>query len=259
VTTPTPTQATAPLSEPGQPGWLVPARVFGLLLALVAIGFGALAVSAQFATTEGARTETFSDPVTRLEVKSRAGDVTIRFDPAPADGKTVVKTVRRFSFGSPRVTSTITGGTLRLDQSCDRHWWLPGTCAVDVDLSTPVGIPVVVTTETGNVAVDGATAAVRISVDTGDISVLDSAAGTVRADSTTGDIRLQFRTPPQTVSARADTGDLRVQVPLDAEGYRVQARTEVGNLRVDARLRNGQSTRTLDVLTTTGDITVSSG
>jgi hypothetical protein len=258
MSTQTPTAAPPPLIEQDQPGWVVPARVAGLVLALVLIGSGALSVVAQFVTKQGSRSQVITQPVQRLAIDSQTGDVRIRFGTGP---QTTVRTVRQFSFGTPVVRQGLTGGTLHLAETCDNRSWLllPGTCSVDFEVTLPPDVPVTVATQTGDVQVHGSTGAVQVSAETGDLQVLDAASGSVSAHSSTGDIRVQFRSAPHTVSVRTDTGDIRIQVPDDGSTYLVRAGTGTGDLKVDDRLRNGRSASTIQAHADTGDVTVSAG
>ena len=244
------------LIEPGQPRWLVPVRVLGLLVALVAIGSGALSVTAEFVTSKDSGTATFSQPVQRLRVVADSGDVRVRV----ATGTTIsVRTVSRAAFGRPRLTSAVRNGTLQLGQGCDRDWWLPGECSVDFEVTMPAGVAIELTTQTGDILVDGAQSDLLVSTDTGDITVLDTGSDRVTVNGSVGDVRLQFRAAPERVGVQTDVGDIRIRVPDDQSTYLIRGRTDVGTARIDDRLRNGRSSRTIEAGTNTGDLTISAG
>jgi DUF4097 and DUF4098 domain-containing protein YvlB len=96
---------------------------------------------------------------------------------------------------------------------------------------------------------------VRLSTNVGDITGYALTGGTVDGNSNTGDVRLNFSAAPDQVRAHTDVGDVRVQVPDDATGYRVTADVIVGERYVDVPTDPGSS-RVMVLSTNTGDVRV---
>jgi hypothetical protein len=247
--------APPPLAEQGQPRWLVPARLAGLLAALVLVGFGAVSVMAQFITTRtSGELVRYGPDVVRLAVTTHSGDVTVRLG---TGDRITVRTVRRFAFGDPVVRTTVRDGTLQLDQSCPRtRWFLPNNCKVDFEVTAPPSVALRVTARTGDVRVQGASGDVQVSSGTGDVTVSDTRSQNVRATTSAGDVRLSFLQAPRSVSVRTSVGDVRVQVPTDQNTYLIKTDTGAGDTHVDDRLLNGRSDRVIDVHTGAGDVNV---
>ncbi len=250
--------APPPLAEQGQARWLLPARLVGLLATLVLIGGGSLSVMAQLITTRSdSPVADYGTDVKVLAITADAGDLTVRLG---AGTRTTVRSVQRFAFGVPVVSSSLRDGVLRLEQSCrSTHWFpLPGNCTVDFEVTAPPGVAVRLSSGDGDVRVEGASGDIQVRSSTGDVTVLDARSQNVRVNSTAGDVRVAFAAAPRTVSVRAAVGDIRVQVPADENTYLVRTSKGPGDVKVDPQLQNGRSDRLIEVDSGAGDVVVTS-
>ncbi len=85
----------------------------------------------------------------------------------------------------------------------------------------------------------------------------DVASENVTANSTSGDVELDFRVPPRSVDASTTSGDVDVAVP-DGGVYDVVADTGSGDSRIGVR-SDPNAPRVIRARTTSGDATVAYG
>jgi DUF4097 and DUF4098 domain-containing protein YvlB len=152
---------------------------------------------------------------------------------------------------------------------------LTSRCDVAYTVELPPSFEVVVSGMTGDVTARGLTGPVRIDRGSGDIALFDvngpvdvtsitgeiTAMGlgsdTVRAESITGDVRLELLQPPQSVQVDATSGEVDVIVPAGA-GYRVSAWTRSGERAVTVPV-DPSSPRMITVDGGSGDVRLRTG
>jgi Putative adhesin len=270
---------TAPLPggpEPGAPAdrgdrrLLTGVRVATALVVLAALTFGTLLVVSSFFKRQHTETRAFTGTVRAVQVTSDIGDVRVR---VVQPGEPVRATARiTKAFEDPRWVAELRGGTLGVTGVCGDDGFV-FDCAVDLTIAVPAGIPVQIrsatgdvtvvgafsgvdaTTNTGDVLAQGVAGPVRIETNTGDVRALSTTGRVVDADTDTGDVRLTFDAPPDTVAARTNTGDVRVVVPDDGTVYEVDADTSTGDTGVDIQ-DVPDAGRTITAQTDTGDVRV---
>jgi hypothetical protein len=243
--------------QPGRtPAGVLLLRLLGLvgLLTLVGAGSGNLVIG--FFAQDSRQTRTLDGTVTTLDVDTAVADVTVRY--GPAGSPATVTTDRRWSFVEPTSTTEISGGTLRLRGACGGWSSAWSHCSVAFTVTVPADAEVVVATTTGDIRIDGAAADVEARTVAGDIRMTGLRSGVTRAQSTVGDVSLQFSTAPDAVSVRTTTGDVSVLVPDDGTRYRVVANPHVGDRTVDV-LQDPSSSHRIDAETSVGDIVVATG
>ena len=184
----------------------------------------------------------------RLVVRIDAGDLTVA--PGPA-GRVSEQRTLTWKSRPPVITESFARGTLTITSRCPAGQ--PAACSADVALSVPPGVAVHARVASGNVAVSGLRGGVSLTAAHGSLRLsrlsgplqLSSASGgivgealtaaQVSARVTAGDISLAFAAVPEQVSAASDAGDVSIDVPRRAGGYRVRAATLAGDRTVSVR------------------------
>ena len=162
-------------------------------------------------------------------------------------------------------------GTLTITSRCPAGQ--PAACSADVALSVPRGVAVHARVASGDVAVSGLRGAVSLAAAHGGLRLsrlsgplqLSSASGgivgealtaaQVSARVTAGDISLAFAAVPEQVSAASNAGDVSIDVPRRAGGYRVRAATLAGDRTVSVR-QDPAATGSIVATSNAGDVAV---
>lgn len=245
--------------------------VVAALAAVGLIGGGALQSLGWF--TGGGRYEQASvvSPVAQaqqLTVHSASGDVLV--SPSP-DGDVHVLARVTYRSEKPELIQESTASGVLLDNRCAGGWWfascsvdyevqVPPAFAVDVDASSggvvvrAVDGPVVVDVSSGDIEVQDVTAELSLRTSSGEVSGSGVRSQIVRAETSSGDIRLELATAPQELDAVASSGEIDIAVP-GTEAYRVAATTSAGEEQVDVR-QDPSSTRSISATSSSGDVTV---
>jgi putative adhesin len=237
-----------------------------VLMVVLVCGTGAFGLISEVVTGTVERTNAFTPATSRLVVDAD-GDVTI--GPSP-DGQVHVHTVVRHGLGEPGIVQESTPAGVRLDAGCREI--LAVRCDISHEVQVPPAFEVVIDGADGDVTVSRLSGPLTVDRVTGDITAADltgpldlrSVDGKIigdglrtdvlRADSGTGDVRLELVAPPRSVDITTSNGDVDLAVPADTS-YRVDANTDSGEERVLVPL-DSASTRTLRVDGDTGDVTV---
>jgi hypothetical protein len=237
-----------------------------VLMVVLVCGTGAVALVSEVVTGTAERTNAFTPAADRLVVDAD-GDVTIG---PSADGQVHVRTVVRHGLGEPEIVQESTAAGVRLDAGCRE--FLAVRCDIRHEIQVPPGFQVMIDGSDGDVTASRLSGQLTVDRLTGDITAADLTgpldlrsrtgdirgdalrADVLRAESDTGDVRLELVVPPQSVDIRAADGEVDLAVPADTV-YRVDANTDSGEERVLVPL-DSASTRTLRVDGDTGDVTV---
>ncbi|MDJ0379869.1 hypothetical protein [Streptomyces sp. G-G2] len=208
-------------------------------------------------------------PVTALEID--AGDATVTVTPR-ADRDVVYRAHVRWSLDKPVIEESWAGGTLRLAPRCPGIG--PGLdagpgCMIDLGVSVPVDLPVTVVAASGKVGLSGLGGAVdvrmgsgplrltalrgplRAAVDSGSLGATDLTSPEADIRTGSGSATARFVAPPARLTARAESGQVEVTVPV-ATRFRVTARVGAGRLDVDPALRDPAGPGLLDIATGSG-------
>lgn len=259
-----------PLPDAPAGGGAVVLRAVGTGLVLLLLLAGAASVVVQFFTQERTGTTTVTEPVTRLIARTDTGTLRVR-QAAAGEAVTVRQTVH-WAFREPTTTVHAGNGLLTVTGSCENRFWL-ARCDTDLEIVLPPGVPLDLTTDTGDIQASGS-AAVSARTDTGDVTLtvpgaptVDARAGTgdvsvtgaaagasVRARTDTGSVSLTLAEPPSLARAVTDTGDITITVPA-GDSYHVDATTDTGGTRVTVP-RDESAPRTIDARADTGSIVV---
>lgn len=225
-------------------------RVVGATVAAAVVVLGTAGVVAAFFTQRQTLVTDLDGAVTSVRVATDVGDVNIV--PA-ADGRIRVERRLTWSFTKPGGDVVVRDGTVDVSGTCPGATL--GECGVDVVLRVPPGTRVQVDSTSGDLAAREVEAPLDLQTTSGDVTGEALRSKDVRVQSTAGDVRLSFDAPPDSVQAQATTGDVTVQLPVDAVSYRVEKRTSLGEARVDVP-EDPRSTHVVSVQTSFGDVVV---
>jgi hypothetical protein len=211
--------------------------------------------------TSASRRVTRAAPA-RLVISIDAGDLTLR--PGLAGRVTEQRTLT-WKTRPPVVTESVARGTLTITARCPAGQ--AGACAAGLALTVPSGVAVRARVTSGSVSATGLRGAVTLAAVHGSLRLsrlsgplqLSSASGGIAGEALTsarvsaraaaGDIALAFTAVPAQVSAASDAGDISIDVPRRAGGYRVRAATLAGDRAVSV----GQNPAAPDAIVATSD------
>jgi DUF4097 and DUF4098 domain-containing protein YvlB len=246
-------------------------RIIALVLGVVALVSGTSSVIGVFFTRQSTTNTLITAPVQRLSVTTSTGSVVIRA--AAAGEPTRVISKSRSAFHKAGHSVTVKDGELTVSGACLGRFFLADSCSMSFEIVVPAGSIVeansstgsvtvsgrmastLASTDTGNVRVVGGGGPLRLQTDTGHVTGSQLTSGTVSAQTSTGWVSLGFATAPNRVTARVDTGDVRIRVPDDGTAYRVQADTDTGQQSVLVPVASN-SPRVITANTDTGDVQV---
>jgi len=218
--------------------------VAGIVLSVFVVGAILVAVLSR----EGTRTQRVDGEITRVEVLSERGALTVR---AGAPGGADLVSRERWILIGPDVDATVRDGTLRVDVTCPRMSLV--SCSADLDLGVPQGVALEVKTIRGNLEVDGLDGAMTVLSEDGDVTVR-GAPPSVDARSVTGRVTAELSSPPDTVTLRSETQDVRLVMPSGA--YDIQADSTLGSERVEGVRDVPDSPRTIIASSGAGNVSV---
>jgi len=190
----------------------------------------------------------------------------------PGDG-TELKVDRQFernAFGSDP-TDTYKDGKLQLKET--NCGFLSFNCKTTYVLTVPRDTKLTVKNNSGSIKVSGMSGDTELKTNSGDILAqglsgslrMESSSGSLEADaltattvvtkSSSGDAELGFSTAPQSVDAKASSGDVVITVPSGDETYKLDIATSSGDKEPMVKA-DSTSTRTIAVKTSSGDVSV---
>lgn len=217
------------------------------------------------APTGRADQQEYSRPIEQLYVVVDRGNVDVRSGQA-----TGVVLERQFEWmgSKPFTSEEWQGDTLRIkgdcpdaQQNCALNYviYLPTSTPVDVQVSTgdiavaDIAGNTKLTASSGNITVTAASGEVRAQTSDGQV-VVGGSAKVVEAQTSTGNVDLTLTTPPNKVTAKVSTGNIRVSVP-SGPAYNVQAHSSVGTVKVGVP-QDSAAVHRIQAQTSTGDIII---
>jgi hypothetical protein len=189
----------------------------------------------------------------RLVVTIGSGDLTVR--PGPA-GRVSEQRVLTWTAREPVITQSYAGGTLTITARCPSP--AQRACGADLTLSVPPGVALQARLARGDVWLSGLSGSLRVRSTSGEIVGEALASAQVDARDEAGDVSLAFTAVPALVSAASDQGDVSVDVPRRAGGYRVRAAAAAGDRAVSVR-QDPASAHALIATSDAGDVAVAYG
>jgi hypothetical protein len=269
----------------------------GLALALgglFALLFSAIAAVQVAGWTIGAVEHTshqvIPGPIDRLTVNAGAADIVV-LPELGGGGTATIDSTAKGSFHAPVLRAVKTGGEVRMDGNCPYISF--GPCRARIVIRVPAATELDVHSGSGDVTATGMTGRVKLSTGSGDvnadglrgdaelrtgsgdvnaravdgtarlrtgsgdINAEDLGAGNVLADTSSGDVTLDFRGAPLVVDASTASGDVDVMVPRD-DAYRVDADPGSGDEQIAVKT-DPKATRVVRARTSSGDVTVGYG
>jgi hypothetical protein len=221
--------------------------------------------------TESVPTVSYGHAITTLEVEAGSGSVTVGTGPP---GQVAVERTLRWTLSKPHVEQSWNGGTLILKAVCGpRKDLLAGECGVDLHVRVPAGVTVRATSTSGGITAQGLAGAVHLQSRSGSVNVAgtvgpvwvrsrsgaingtDLSSRQVDARAFSGAVGLGFADAPQQVKAAANSGSVTIALPRGFR-YQVSGTSASGNVKIDATLLDGGSSRQIDVTTVSGSARV---
>jgi Toastrack DUF4097 len=254
----------------GRTAWLVGGAVMTTAAVVIAgaVGYGVLAAPA---TQHETQSQTYTRPISAIDVEMDGGDVTLNGRVGSAGSADTVRVQRDLAWAHdrPSISESWGNGTLRIVGRCFGQ----KRCSIGYTVDLSAGVAVTVHTEGGTAQTQGMTGDESITEAGGDIRVTDAAGplmlhadgGSVtgsnltgtRATITTGggDVNLAYAVEPAAVAATTQGGGIDIMVPRSDSGYRVDAQANGGTSTIDV-LDDPTSARTLELRSDGGDIRV---
>jgi hypothetical protein len=255
VPTPVPALPPSPLAPPHAPRpgpgitWL---RVVGSVVAALVVAGTTTSVVSRFFHQHRVETAVYSQTLTGMSIRTSTGDV--RVTVGDRGSPVQVRRVLDWSFGTAGSTETVTDGQLDIAARCSTGLGV-GACSVSYEVTVPPDLTVRLDSETGDLDVSGPAGDVTASTHTGDLRIQGATSARVDASASTGDVDVEFASPPQGVTARSSTGDVLVVVPADGTSYDVRTSTSTGDATGTVPSIPGADRR-IDASSSTGDVTV---
>jgi DUF4097 and DUF4098 domain-containing protein YvlB len=228
--------------------------VIGSVVLLLAAAVSLAAVwAATRTTTSTDYTAIVPAPLLRVEIQVAEGDIEILGGPTP---DVLVNRTDSSVFGhSPEETRRIDNGVVRIESSCPRL--VVGSCAADYQLTVPETAQLVIVAEHGDVRLTAYSGSVRLSAPDGDLTVEAFCGPLLDATARGGDIAVVATCPPKRMTLLTTTGDVDARVPPGR--YSVDVKTISGRTTILGVADEPDAARRVQVLSNSGDVTVTAG
>jgi hypothetical protein len=247
-----------------------PERRFGIAISVALILGGAY--WALTGLTEGTKTGQSSYAVQGNSLLVKGSSATIEVRPGDGSEVKVDRESERNVFGSdPKERYDPDDGKLELNSGgCG---FLSFGCKTTYVLTVPRDVKLTLETSSGRVTVTGLEGGADLKTSSGDIEVHDvggplamrSSSGQLEADglsspsvtthSSSGDTSLDFKVAPQSIDAKASSGDVDIRIPSGDETYKLDTETSSGDESANVKTDPGAS-RTITATTSSGDVSI---
>ncbi|MEV0382290.1 DUF4097 family beta strand repeat-containing protein [Nonomuraea sp. NPDC050643] len=225
--------------------------IAGGLLASAVLLSGCGLASIAGPSSEDTASYEVTDKVTKLLVKSQAGEAVITETGGSA--VRVVETLRWRGDEKPTPEHSVEGGVLLVTYDCASSW---GSCSVDYKIEIPKGLSVDLDSGSGNITLRGLTGQIDATVGSGDLDASGLAGKEVYAEAGSGNIELTYTTAPASAQLKAGSGDIELNVPDGA--YNVVTDVGSGDANVSVK-SDGSSPNKISLTAGSGDITLAYG
>jgi hypothetical protein len=187
---------------------------------------------------------TITDEFDKVLITVGSGDVTLV-------GRDVSETTVRATIDGDanHLGHTVEAGTLTLFDDCHDD-----PCSVDIYATVPLGVAVELRTGSGDVLVDGTTAAVLIETGSGDVRGQAINGSDLSATTGSGDVRLSVSDPAERIFLQTGSGDVDLHVP--AGSYAFNVTTGLGDETFHGVTEDSDSPGRIDVHTGVGDVAI---
>ncbi len=209
------------------------------------------------------------DAGSRVEVIMPNASMT--FAPSP-DDQVHVTVTGTYSGERPRISADTAGDVTTIRGECGESFF--NRCALRVEVEMPESLPLTVDGKNGRLVAERLTGQVQLETTNGGIDartmsgdldlrttsggirVENSRSAEVSAETTNGNVDLDFARAPDSVNARSTNGPITVRVPDDGEDYFVAADTTNGSVDTDTVPSDRQADRMITADTTNGNVTI---
>jgi DUF4097 and DUF4098 domain-containing protein YvlB len=269
-------------ASPQRTLWLVLGAVLAVTFTLVA---GFQLVGLTVGTVNKDEHHVLSGNVKEVRIDGAFSDLEL----APSDGdQVVVDSHAEGSLWMPKVRTRIDGDRVSVSGNC--HFVVLGSCGARFVIHVPAGMPVTVSTGSGDVHASGLSGPVSLDVSSGDMELHGLTGGTtaqvqsgdivadalsgrvslrassgdisagelrsreVTARSTSGDVSVDVAVAPDRVDASASSGDVAVAVPRGVS-YDATVDTSSGDHALGVA-SDPASDRRVSAVTSSGDATI---
>jgi hypothetical protein len=267
------------------------ALVIGGVLALLFSAIAAVQVAGwTVGAVERSTTQKITGTVDQLVVDADGGEITV----VPSiNGVVTISSTVKGSIHTPQPHVVRDGNTVRLDGRCPDISF--GPCRARITIFVPRSTPVEIDSGSGDLSAIGLTGRVELHTGSGDVdatgltgaATLQTGSGDVNvrglsgptelhtgsgdvtaedlgtrdlvADTSSGDVGLEFRLAPDSVTADTASGDVDIALPRSGAPYRfVEPDPGSGEQHVNVA-SDPDSARIVRAQTSSGDVTVSYG
>ncbi|MFD8480709.1 DUF4097 family beta strand repeat-containing protein [Kitasatospora sp. NPDC059673] len=245
-------------------------RIIGVLVLACTLVGGAATTGAALVQRDSVYERTFFEAIDRLDIDSGPAMVTVR---AGGTDRVIVTERVGWSLRRPAVSEQVEADTLAISVDCPEASMLFG-CAVALEIQVPAATAVksrsgsgrteildisgdtLAETGSGQIELSRVSGAIWAKGGSGQIVGTGLTSAETRAFSSSGQVTLQYDRPPASVTARLASGSLVLQVPDDRSQYRIDLSSAGTALVMDPSLQNSASSRVLDIVTASGDVTI---
>ena len=233
-------------------------RISTIAMAGVIVAVSVPAVAAAFAMSSRVADQqarvgiAAAGPITRVVVADSESDVQITGNAAATgvDGQAVLQWKGRGG-KRPVLRQSVSDGVLTLAKDCSG-----GGCGpVDITLTVPRDVSVLVTTSQGGIEVSGVTGAVDLTSGNGGITAENLGSGNASFKTTNGSINATFHGAPTRIAASSTNGS--VTIATDGQTAYYDSVSNTNGLRYLTNVQDRKAAAEIDVTTTNADVTIS--
>lgn len=187
---------------------------------------------------------TIDDEVQSVSVDVGSGDLTLR-----GRDVTGVAATARVEGDTNHLAHVFENGHLALFDDCN-----DSPCSVDITATVPFGVPIEISTGSGDVELYDLLGTVSVSTGSGDVGGFGLAGADLVTTTGSGDVDLEVTAPAERVYVRTGSGDVRLDVPSGA--YALYVDTGSGDTSVRGVSNDSGAPASLEVTTGSGDVTI---
>ncbi|MFI7692152.1 DUF4097 family beta strand repeat-containing protein [Nonomuraea sp. NPDC049655] len=225
--------------------------VAGGLLAAALVLTGCRIESFGGSTNQDTVSYQVTDKVSKLQLKSDAGDTVI----TETDGTAVrvVETLRWRGDDKPKPQHKVEGQALFVTYDCPSNW---GNCSVDYKIEIPRGLAVDLDSDSGDITLRALSGQLDAKLDSGDLEGSGMTGKKVYVQADSGNVELKYASAPDSAELRADSGDVVLRVPTGS--YDVKTDVDSGDATVSVK-SDPSSPHKISLTASSGNVTLSAG
>ncbi|MFI6926794.1 DUF4097 family beta strand repeat-containing protein [Nonomuraea spiralis] len=225
--------------------------VAGGLLAAALVLTGCRIESFGGSTSQDTASYEVKDKVSKLQVKSDAGDTVI----TETDGTAirVIETLRWRGDDKPRPQHKVEGQALFVTYDCPSNW---GSCSVDYKIEIPKGLAVDLDSGSGDITLRALSGQLDVELGSGDIDGSNITGKKAYVKAGSGNVELKYAAAPDSAELECGSGDITLRVPTGA----YDIKTDVGSGDASVPIKSDPaSPHKISLTAGSGDVVVSAG